>query len=259
VIGAAALAAHCGIVVNMRWPTVCLVAVSLLGCGDPVELPDVSVGVAVSWKFAPPSLNELGFTMSVLVTQRPPRDAMQCRQLPTSARFTIDGQDVTALGTTPDGCFDLRFTKGPFLDFDNAPVTVRYEEYGRQIGEGVFRDLAPGTMATLAVPASGEAHPGEQITILPPPAMPTSLPGAASFFPLDAPASATWQRYGVTTSTTRSADGIHVTVPQMAGRAAVWMIGMPYSPHAQFTCVGFQLCTTITDNSLGPVLLTVVP
>jgi hypothetical protein len=45
----------------------------------------------------------------------------------------------------------------------------------------------------------------------------------------------------------------------MAGRAAVWMTGMPYSPHAQFACVGFQFCTAITDGSLGPVLLTVVP
>jgi hypothetical protein len=133
VTGAAALAAHYSIVVFMRWPTVCLVAVSLLGCGeDPAALPDVSVEVAVSWKYAPPSLNELGFTMRVLVRQWLPRDAKQCRQLPASARFTVDGQDVTALGTTPDGCFDLQFTKGPFLDLDNAPVTVRYEEDGHQ-------------------------------------------------------------------------------------------------------------------------------
>jgi hypothetical protein len=247
----------------MRGPTLCLVAISLLGCGeDPAALPDVSVGVALSWRFAPPSLSELGFTMNVLVTQRPPRGETQCRQLPASARFTVDGQDVTALGTMLDGCFELRYTEGPFLDFGNAPVTVGYEADGQQIGEGVFRDLAPGTVATLVVPASGEARPGEQLTILPPPAMPTSIPGGASFYPLDAPASATWPKYGVTegaTSATRSADGIHVTVPRMAGRAVVWMMGMPYSPQADFTCVGFALCTAITDNTLGPFVITVVP
>lgn len=248
----------------MRWLTVCLGAVSLFGCGeDPAALPDVSAGVAVSWKFGPASLSELGFTTSVLVTQRPPRGATQCRQLPASARFTIDGQDVTGLGTTPDGCFDLQVSKGPVLDFDNAPVTVRYEEDGRQIGEGVFRDLAPGTAATLAVPASGEARPGEQILILPPPDLPTSLAGSAAFFPLDEPASAPWSPFGVSQSGTpppiRSADGIHVTVPQMAGRAAVAMMGMPYSPQAEVTCVGFAFCTAIAANTLGPVLITVVP
>jgi hypothetical protein len=248
----------------MRWATLSLIAASLLGCGeDPMALPDISVGVAVSWRFAPRSRSELGFTMSVLVTQRPPTpDATQCRALPPSARFTIDGEDMTALGTTLDGCFDLRFTKGPFLEFGNAPVTIRYEEDGRQIGEGMFRDLAPGTVATLAEPASGEARPGDQIIILPPPAMPTSTPSVVAFYPLDLPASAEWPRYGVTAGSgpsTRTPDGILATVPRMAGRAAVWMIGMPYAPQAQFTCVGFAFCAAIEDNSLGPVLLTVVP
>jgi hypothetical protein len=248
----------------MRWPTLGVIAASLFGCGeDPTALPDISVGVAVTWRFAPPSRSALGFTMNVLVTQRPPtQNATQCRPLPPSARFTIDGEDMTARGTTFDGCFDLRFTKGPFLEFGNAPLTVRYEEGGRQIGEGLFRDLAPGALATLAAPASGEARPGDQITILPPPAMPTSTPAFAAFYPLDEPASAEWSPYGVgdgAESPTRSPDGIHATVPRMAGRAVVWMIGMPYAPQAQVSCVGFAFCTAIEDNSLGPVFLTVVP
>ena len=81
----------------------------------------------------------------------------------------------------------MQFTQGSLLDWENAPVTVRYEEDGRQIGEGVFSDLAPGTAATLTAPASGEARAGEQIVILPPPELPTSYAGYAVFFPLDEP------------------------------------------------------------------------
>ena len=246
----------------MHWWTVCLLSISVVGCGEEPALPDISAGVAVSWKFAPASLAELGFTISVLVTQRPPQGATRCRQLPASARFTIDGEQVTDPGHTPEGCLDVQYTKGPVLDWENAPVTVRYEEDGQLIGEGMFRDLAPGTAATLTVPASGEARAGDEIVILPPSTLPTSIAGYDAFFPLDEPSSVPWSPYGVTEGNrapTRSADGIHATVPRMVGRAAVMMAGMPYVPQADVVCTGFAACVAITDNTLGPVLLTVLP
>jgi hypothetical protein len=245
----------------MRWSTVCLFAVCLLGCSEEPALPDVSAAVLVSWKFAPQSLAELGFTIDVVVTQRPAQGARRCRPLPASARFTIDGEAVTNLITTAEGCLDMQVTKGPLLDWDNAPVIVRYEEDGRLIGEGVFSNLAPGTAATLTVPASHEVHAGDEIVVLPPPEEPTSYVSSASFFPLDEASSTTWPPYGVSGGgmPTRLADGIHLTVPPMVGRAAVTMRGMPYVPRVNIVCTGYALCDAYGANTLGPLLITVLP
>jgi hypothetical protein len=247
----------------MRWWASFLVAGSLLGCAeDPPALPDISAGVAVSWTDAPKSSAEVGFTIAVLVTQRPPQGAAECRQLPASARFTINGEEVSDLATTSEGCLDLQVATLPLLEWKDAPVTVVYEEEGREVGRGEFRGLSPGTAATLSVPASGEARPGEEIVIRPPPGLPTSLPGYASFFPLDESSSTTWSPSGVLSGGAgliRSADGIHVTVPLMVGRAAVTMTGMPYAPRAEVACTGFAACVAIADNTLGPVFVKVLP
>ena len=236
-----------------------MAAVVAVGCGDDPSLPDISVGIGVSWPFSPETRDALGFTVYGVVLQRPPAGGGRCRGLPSSARVTVDGDEIP-LTRDDSGCLDMRFTTGPSLDWRNEPVTVVYEEGGKPIGEAVFSGLAPGVDATLLIPADGIVLPGDEMLIVPPAAVPTSLAGHVSFYPLDPPAGAVWERYGApgATAPVRMADGLHVTVPPMVGRALVVIPGRPLTIYPDYTCEGFAACTGRSDSILGPVYVTVV-
>ena len=243
----------------MRWrETVFLVATALLGCGDDPALPDMLVRLTANWPWPVATREALGYEISAFVTQRR-FNGGPCQKLPTDARVTIDGEEARLSRDPATGCLDVEVTKGPLLDRRDDPVTVRYEERGRQIAEAVFDKLTPGGRATLVMPSDGIARAGDQILIVPPPELPSSMPGSVRFYPLDAEATATWDPRGVRVAATRLPDGIHTTAPQMLGRAVAVLDGTPIWPEPVFTCEGFASCDGTGTGTLGPFLLTVQP
>jgi hypothetical protein len=239
---------------------IAVAAVVAAGCGDDPFLPDISIGIGASWSRRPETRDALGFSIYGFVTQRQPVGGGRCRDLPASSRLTVDGNAITPLTRNDGGCLDVEFTTVPSLDWSNQPVTVRYEEGGKPIAEAVFSGLAPGVGATLVTPAGGMVCPGDELLIVPPAAVPTSHASHVKFHPLDPPADAVWDPSGVdgTTAPVRMADGMHVTVPPMTGRAAIVMPGTPLVIYPEYTCEGFASCWGNSDTHLGPVFVTVV-
>lgn len=218
------------------------------------------VSLRADWNDLPESREAFGYTLTVRLQQLSPD--FRCRQLPASARFTLNGQELGPLAFhAPTGCVDVELALGPLVIVDD-PVTIRWEEGGRQLGEAVYPHLTPGVFATLAVPADGQVQAGGELVIVPPSELPTSNPGYPHFYPMDDAAASSWISSGVRPNggATRQPDGIHVPVPAtMAGAVAVVVDGMPVAPHAPHSCDGFAGCYGYTADVVGPFYLMVQP
>ena len=219
----------------------------------------MTVSLRADWNDLPESREAFGYTLSVRLMQLNPG---RCRELPASARFTLNGQELGPLAYhAPTGCVSVEFAVGP-LPVVDEPVTIRWEEGGRQIGESAYSRLTPGAFATLAVPADGQVQAGGEIVIVPPSELPTSNPGYPHFYPFDDGAASSWISSGVRVNggATRQPDGIHVTVPQaMAGTVAVVVDGMGADWNAPHSCEGFASCDGYIGDVVGPFYLTVQP
>jgi hypothetical protein len=239
----------------------CLIAASLIGCGDDPGPPDVSVTLAAHWSTTPATREALGFTFEISLRQRTVSN--RCPDLPASARFTVDGQEVTPLTRDADtGCLFVEVSRGPTLEWEDHPITVRYEAGGGLVAEALYERLTPGTSAVLAVPADGQARAGDEILVVPPPELPTSSPSYPSFYPLDPSADATWLPSGLYAlePAVRLGDGIHTKVPPMTGRIALVFASQPWAPDPMVSsCRGFAYCGAVPSGFVGPVFLTVQP
>jgi hypothetical protein len=227
----------------------------LAGCG--VERPDpphLSLGASATWHSTAASL---GYSVALVFLQQPAQGESSCAALPESTRLRVNGADISS-GASLDssGCLDTSVSLGPYLQVPSLDVEV--EENGAVVAEGWFDQLAPGGAATLAVPADGQVRAGDEIVVVPPPELATSVPSTGSLCPLDqAPPAGGCLPLGL--SLERLADGLHATMPAFTGRAAVFFAGTPPAPDAQLSCSGFASCIAIADGTLGPVFVTGVP
>jgi hypothetical protein len=234
---------------------------ALAGCGeDPGQQPpEMFVTVAAQWDDAPANQEAFGASLTATVRQR--RVANRCAPLPGPVRFTIDDQEAGPSAADPvSGCFDFSVTFGPMPAAPNT-VTVRYELEGRLIATAAFAGLTPGLQAALAAPADGQVRAGDEVVVVPPPELPTSVPGTPRFYPLDATQASSWVADGVRPPepAARLPDGIHVKVPPLAGRVALVVDGTGLFLGADVSCDGFGACAGSAANVVGPLYLTVQP
>ena len=251
--GEAGVARH-GAIVALAFAWAC----GLCGCGgDNTSRPLLSVGAAATWSWTASTPADVGYTALVLFLEVVPLGATGCSALPASARLFVNGQDF-APAVDDTGCVKTPITIGPSPTV--GTVTVEVHDGTEVVSHGEFDNLAPGGGATLAVPADGMVHAGDEIVVVPPAGLPTGMLANTFgvFYPLED--AATWTPTGLpVTGATRLADGVHVKVPAFVGRAAVVFHGMPYVPDATFSCSGFAVCTAMPDNTLGPVFVTEAP
>jgi hypothetical protein len=210
-----------------------------------------------AWGSAPANQQAFGYTLTMTLNQW--RASDRCDAWPASLRFTIDDEEVGPLVPDPSsGCIDFNVVSGPTLDVRET-VTVRYETEGRLLATATYHRLAPGLAAALAVPADGQARAEDEVVVVPPPELPTSIPSDPRFFPFDEAASSLQHALRPSEPAIRLPDGIHVKVPPLTGRAALLIDGSPWFREADVSCHGFAGCSGKTATVVGPVYLTVQP
>jgi hypothetical protein len=223
------------------------------GCGeDPPTQPDFFVAASAAWSWTAPEPAALGYTIALLLEQRQLGGASTCREAPASTRLLVEGADVPLTRDPTTKCLEGRFLSAPVLT-DRA-VTARVEEEGRLVGEVVFDRLMPGTAASLVSPADGRVRAGDDLLIVPPPALPTSAPWRPVYYFLDPD---NWLPSGAlyAPEPERRLDGIHVGVPTFSGPAMLILEGMPSYIPPDVECPGFAHCTEIVEVTLGPFSL----
>jgi hypothetical protein len=233
---------------HLTLPTLLAVAAAVAGCGEEPTRPDFVIGAQAAWSWNPASVDEVGYTVALLLVQR--QLDSRCRDAPDSTRLTVNGVAVPLTRDPDSHCAEGRLILGPSLRVE--PITARVED-GKDnlVGEVVFDGLAPGTAATLASPADGRVRAGDEVVVVPPSTLPTSQPSRAMFFLLEGP-SVNPGLY-VPALPERLLDGVHVVAPAFTGPAAVVFTGMPHAPPADLSCPGFFACTAMTDDTVGPI------
>ena len=230
------------------------VAGLLTGCGSDSTKPplhQLALQVRADWDFFPKSLDEVGFTYDVTLSQfaKSSGGNVTCDKIPESLTVSGLGQ-MLPLNLDADGCVYTHVTIGPTLQPSTVVFTAEMD--GKMIGQATFDGLTPGAMAALVSPAGGMVHAGDEIVIGPPPALPSSSTSAGVLFPLE---QMPWPGTQ-TIASERLADGIHVVMPAFTGRAALAFIGSPFNPDAIVTCDGFAVCNSAPSFALGPVFVT---
>jgi hypothetical protein len=228
----------------------------LAGCGgDGAGDPGLSVGAAAQFQSQAGPPRAVGYQLAVVIEQVESSTRPTCPTLPATLHLLIDDQEVPPVFDPTTGCLNTDAT------FDLTPqigtVTVDAKDGDRLLAHAEFDGLTPGAGATLAVPADGQVQAGDDIVVVPPPALPTGEQTPVTFYPLDDTTVAA-QLYPPQLDE-RLADGIHVLVPAFSGRAAVTFLGMPYVPQPSYACPGFDFCTANADSTLGPVFVTEGP
>jgi hypothetical protein len=228
---------------------------ALAGCDDEVSLPDFRVDVTAKWNVFPSSQAELGYTLTVRLFQWRHSQSGDCRNAPASTTVTANGELVPLSRVAGSTCLEGELVLGPSLE--DRTVTARIEEDGHLVGEALFEELTPGTHATLVTPADGMVHAGDDIVILPPPELPTSLLVLTMIHPLEAPV---WDVFGpYVQDQVRLPDGIHIKAPAFAGPAVLSIGGIPTAIDGKVSCPDFAACSATADGTLGPFHLTGVP
>jgi hypothetical protein len=227
---------------------------SLIGCGGggTTEL-GLSVGVGAAFQFQDGPPRSAGYQLVVLIEQVETATRPTCPKLPSDLRLLVDGAEVTPVFDSATGCLSTPVTLGPYPKI--GPVAVEARNGDQVLGQAQFDGLTPGGDATLASPPDGMVHAGDDIVVVPPPALSTAWTGRAFVYPLDD----TSVSSKLTPLAERRADGVHVILPVFSGRAAVTFTGMPYVVLPSYSCPGFDVCTADADTTLGPVFVTEVP
>jgi hypothetical protein len=189
----------------------------------------------------------------VLIEQVSRSNVPDCPKLPSDLQLLVNGTEVPAAFDPSSGCLSTTVT--PPLTDQVGTVTVDALSGDRSLGHAEFAGLDPGSDAVLTVPADGVVQAGDEIVVVPPPALSTATVDLGYVYPLDDTTVAT----KLFSMPVRQADGVHLVVPAFSGRAAITFAGMPYVPQPTYTCTGFDFCTAIADNTLGPVFVTESP
>jgi hypothetical protein len=147
---------------------------------------------------------------------------------------------------------NTEFTTSPTLQPSTFIVTA--EQDGKMIAQATYDGLTPGATASLASPASGMVHAGDDVVVVPPPQLPSSAVSVGSVFPLEGDP---WPGSQYTAGLPdRQPDGVHTQMPVFSGRAALVVRGSPFDPGATISCEGFYSCIGTASNMLGPVFVT---
>jgi hypothetical protein len=226
----------------------------LAGC-DGDGRTALSVGAAAQFQVQAGPPRAVGYQVAVVIEQVTPSGAAGCPHLPSDLHLLVNGADVPPVFDPSSGCL-LTNTALP-LSPQVGTVTVDAMDGDRSLGHAEFSGLAPGGAATLAVPADGMVHAGDEVVIVPPPDLPTPSAGPAEVYPLD-DTTVSSQLYP-SQQADREADGMHLVVPAFSGRAALVFTGTPYVLMPTYSCPGFDICTASADNTVGPVFVTESP
>jgi len=234
---------------------------ALAGCAAETKPPEMVVSLTADWNDTPATPDALGFNVTLVVNQwRDPE--LRCTPPPAPVRFTINDEVLGPWASHPTDCIDILAPVGPIPTLEvPETITIRYEIEERLLATATFHRVAPGLNATLTVPADGVVHAGDEITVVPPPELPTSGPGYPHFYPVDPEPGTPWLIGGVRPlePATRLPDGIHVKVPAMTGRVAMVIDGSGELTQADVTCEGFASCSGGIATVVGPVYLDVQP
>jgi hypothetical protein len=224
------------------------------GGGGPGDL-GLSVGAAAQFQSQAGPPRAVGYQLAIVIEQVESSTRPTCPALPSTLRLLIDDQEVPPVFDPTTGCLntDAALDLTPQIGM----VTVDAQDGDRLLAHAEFDGLTPGAGATLAVPADGQVQAGDDIVVVPPPALPTGEATFADFYPLDDTTVAT--QLSPPQNPERLADGLHVPVPAFSGRAAVTFFGMPYVTKPSYACPGFDFCTANADSTLGPVFVTEGP
>jgi hypothetical protein len=228
----------------------------LAGCGgDGGGDLGLSVGATAQFQAQAGPPRVVGYQLVVVIEQVETSTRPTCPTLPSTLHLLISDQEVPPVFDPTTGCLntDAAFALTPQV----GTVTVDAKDGKQLLAHAEFDGLTPGAGATLAVPADGQVQAGDEIVVVPPPALPTGEQTPVTFYPLDDTAAAA--KLYPPQLAERLADGIHVPVPVFDGRAAVTVLGMPYVPQPSYSCPGFDICTANADDTLGPVFVTEGP
>ncbi|HVV48550.1 MAG TPA: hypothetical protein VHO06_02740 [Polyangia bacterium] len=228
----------------------------LAGCdGDGRTDLALAVGAAAQFQAPAGPPRAVGYQVAVVIEQVARAGESDCPKLSADLHLLVGGAEIPAAFDPSTGCLLTTWTSD--LTPQVGTVTVDALEGDSPLGHAEFSDLAPGAAATLAVPADGAVHAGDEVVVVPPPALSTSYAEAAYVYALD-DTTVAWSQLP-TQQADREADGVHLVVPAFTGRAALAFNGMPYVTLPSYTCPGFDFCTATADDTLGPVFVTESP
>jgi hypothetical protein len=223
---------------------------ALAGCGGDSKPSLDRVALHVTADFQATAADQMGFVYSVWVSQFVGPNQNMCPDLAPSLVITA-GSQTLPLSVDKFNCLDAKLTTTPILQ--PSTFTVTAEQDGNMIAQATYEGLTPGAAASLASPADGMVHAGDDVVIAPPPELPSSQVLLGSILPLEGDP---WRPQDIPGSLERRSDGIHATMPVFSGRAALVLKGSPLDPDSTVSCKGFYSCFGIASNWLGPVFVT---
>jgi hypothetical protein len=233
---------------------VVLICLSTVGCGDDGRA-QLAVGVQARFQSGEGPPRTAGYWLVMLIDQVVSSAHPQCPKLPSTLRLQVNDTDVTPAYDADTGCLSTSVILGPAPKF--GTVTVDAQDGDGLRAHAQFDGLTPGGDAALAAPVDGIVHAGDDVVVVPPPALSTSGPTAGYVYPLDD--TSVSSQLLPAGPPDRRADGLHMTMPAFSGRAAVTFTGMPFVTLPTYSCPGFDACIANSDTTLGPVFVTEAP
>ena len=223
---------------------------ALSGCGSEGRVTLDRVDLYVSAEFHATAADQIGFVYRVWFEQFPTLNEMTCPALAPSLVVTA-GNEMLPLDLDQFNCWNTKFTTSPILQ--PSTFTVTAEQDGKMIAQATYDGLTPGVAASLASPADGMVHAGDEVVVAPPPALPSSMLFSGYIYPLEGDP---WRPQFTPGFADRRPDGVHTQMPAFSGRAALVILGSPIDPDFVVSCVGFNSCLGLASSFLGPVFVT---
>jgi len=230
-------------------------AVLLVGCGDGATDLQLGVGAGATYGVTNGATpRQAGYTVTVVIEQTTNNARPHCPGLPSDLRLRVGDQEFAPVTDPSTGCLNTPIQLGPYPQVGTVTVDVLAGTH--MLAHAEFEGLAPGGGATLAVPADGQVHAGDEIIVVPPAELSAGADAPDTFYALDDP---NGPRLFGPQAPRREADGMHAWAPAFTGRAALTFFSQPFVPQASYTCPGFDFCIANADHTLGPVFVTETP
>ncbi len=150
-----------------------IIAAAMLsvGCDGSDEELALSVGAGATFQTQAGPPRAVGYQLAVVILQVQTNARPTCPALPSTLHLLVNDQEVQPVFDPSTGCLNTGVT------FDLTPqidtVTVDAKNGEQPVAHAEFQGLAPGGGATLAVPADGQVHAGDEIVVVPTSELPT--------------------------------------------------------------------------------------
>lgn len=232
----------------------------ILAACDRGATSDLELMTRAEWRDDPGSAAEIGHWVHIDVGWA--SRMMTCSPPPEAVRVTVNDREARPSPFSVGDCvWDLLFEAGPFPVEQGALTVIRVFDGGELLADASYADLFPGYGARLASPGDGQLRLGESLTLgllAPLPAEVERLT-SAQYFWLEPPESVPpfYEHGRVTLGSDRMS--LTVTSPAHTGRAALIVPTYFTRSSAARTCRGFSSCASWPSETIGPVLLEVVP